>query len=161
MPRLDQEVIGGPASAAAGEQRRHKRHVCLAGGVLCLAVRPTLGGTRALLADVSAGGIGLLSGKPLAVGSVLALQLGVEGQAVARSVTARVVHARPHPAPADAPWRPRRSAVARFLSALFGRPGGGREAESAWFIGCQFNRPLTEEELQDLLRRLDPHAPDA
>jgi hypothetical protein len=163
MPHLDPDVCGGPATAV--EKRRHARHVCLDGGVLRLAVHPKLGGARALLMDVSAGGIGFLSGKPLEKGCVLAMQVGDAEGGVAGPLVALVVHARPHPAPADAPWRPPRSPVWDFLRGLFGIPAdAGRPAESAWFIGCQFTRPLTEEELRDLLRRLNmapPSEPEA
>jgi hypothetical protein len=165
MPHPEQDVFAVPAPDAAAEQRRHARRVCLVGDVLRLAVRPTFGGSRALLIDVSAGGLGFLSGRPLDEGTVLALEVGDAEGAGARSLLARVVYAHPHPAPADPPWRPRRSAAARFFRGLFGRTdGAGREVQPAWFIGCQFVRPLAEDELRDVLRWVhaaQPSEPEA
>ena len=75
-----------------------------------LAVRPAFGGRRALLIDVSAGGVGLLLADPLEPGAALAMQLSAPG-----------VEARPA---ASGALSPLQSAVGRPV-ALLAREAGG------------------------------------
>src|SRR5438132_858619 len=121
MPQLETDLGLSPAAAlAATEQRHHQRHLCLEGGVLRLAVRPAYRGQRAILMDLSAGGLGLLLGEPLEVGAVIAFDLCLPQGPDARGRLAQVRHCPPHPVPEDAPWLPRRSLVPRLLRRLFG-----------------------------------------
>ena len=79
---------------------------------------------------------------------VLAIDMrGPDGEGTRR--IARVRHCRPCPAPADAPWLPPLPVVTRLARLLFGsKPEPPREA---WLIGCQFARPLDDDELKELL----------
>jgi hypothetical protein len=154
MPKLN-SVPAPLATAAPGEaeQRQHHRHLCIDGGVVRLAVRPAYRGQRAVLVDISAGGLGLLLGEPIEVGAVLAFDLWLPQGADARGRVARVRHCTSHPAPAEAPWRTRRLLVPRLLRRLVGlaEPAtGGR----AWMVGCEFSRPLEPGELAETLRLL-------
>jgi PilZ domain-containing protein len=151
MPHLQRDACPSPAASAAAEERRHERHLCVEGGTVRLAVRPTFRGHRAILVDVSAGGIGVLLEGPLAEGTVLALHLG----GVDRGRMARVRHCRPHPAPADAPWQPRPSATLQFFRRLVGLPAPPPAVQS-WLAGCEFTQPLAEGELEELLALLGP-----
>jgi hypothetical protein len=138
---------GNEYRGLAMNQRAHVRYPCGPGLGLRLAVRPTYRGHRALIHDLSAGGVGLLLAERLEVGTTIAIEVGGDSEA-AQSRRARVVHTRPHAAPPDAPWRPK----AHPLLALVRRLLGGRErAADCWFIGCQFDEPLTEEELRRLV----------
>src|SRR4051812_17722563 len=94
------------ATLSEVDLRRYRRFVCLDGGVVRLAVRPEFRGRRALLFDISAGGIGLVLEKPIEAGAVLLFELrrAAENESVNR--VARVRHVRPHPMPEDAPWQP-------------------------------------------------------
>jgi hypothetical protein len=139
-----------PANPPAPERRCRDRYPCLDGGVLRLAVRPALGGRRALLVDLSTGGVGFLLDRPLEPGAVLALELCGPGGGEAQGRVARVAHCRPHPAPFDAPWLPRPPALARLARRLFGRPADPA-AGQAWLIGCTFSQPLSEAELRELV----------
>lgn len=141
------------ASLREADLRRFPRHLCLDAGTLRLAVRPEFRGRRALLVDLSAGGIGFLLENPLEAGTVIVLDLqGPEGtNAVGR--TARVRHGRVHPVPANAPWLPQTPAFSRLFRSLFGlqKP----EASSqAWFIGCEFDHPLSEADIDQVIASL-------
>jgi hypothetical protein len=140
---------GRLAAPEPADLRCHHRHRPLESHVLRLAIRPAFGGRPALLADLSAGGVGFLLDRPLEPGDVLAVELGgPDGEATPR--LAHVRHCRPCSAPVDAPWLPPAPLLARFGRWLFGsakaRPEGG-----AWLVGCRFTRPLAEEELTELL----------
>jgi hypothetical protein len=132
--------------------RRHPRHLCIDGSVLRLAIRPEFRGRRALLVDVSAGGIGILLESPLEAGTVLAFELKSEDGAGPMARVARVRHSRPHPAPDNAPWLPRASALSGFFRRLVGRPA--RTVGQAWLVGCEFDRPLSDSEIQLVVQQL-------
>jgi hypothetical protein len=151
MPDLQQAPSSVDAGPAEPEQRRHDRHVCLDGGVLRLAIRPVFGGRLALLLDVSLGGLGLLLPEPLESGTVLAVELGGPAEESGKHL-ARVVHCEPHSTPRDAPWLPRRPLL-RFIRQVLGLPATP-PAEVAWRIGCQFNKSLSEDELQRIVNLL-------
>ena len=149
MSRLVSETHTTPPAAPTTPSRRgHSRHVVFDGSVVYLAVRPTFGGRRGLLVDVSAGGVGLVLDGPLEPGTALAVQPaapGVEGR------PARVAHCRPFPAPADAPWLSWRERMAVAACRILRLPEP--RAARAWFVGCEFARPLSDNELSEVLGR--------
>jgi hypothetical protein len=155
MPSLEQE-IRPPSTPGEADQRCSPRYACCRGRVLRLAVRPLFGSWLAVPVDVSADGMGLLVEAPLEEGTVLALELfGPEGLEGAR--LAQVCHSGPGPLPHDAPWLPRPSSPVRFLRWFFGLPEPAPPGQ-AWLIGCEFHRPLTDAEMDELLARLNPYA---
>jgi hypothetical protein len=135
------------------DQRKNQRYLCVDGGVLRLSIRPEFRGRRAILSDLSTGGIGFVLEGALDVGSVLVFELkGADGSASNR--LARVRHCRPHPAPKDAPWLPQMPALSKMFRALFrGKPK--IVEEQAWLVGCAFDQPLTDDELQQLLKSFE------
>jgi hypothetical protein len=137
-------------SARPEDQRQHLRYLCVAGNTLRLAIYPEFRGHRALLRDVSSGGLGLLLDRPLEPGATLAVELRSAPDEVCCTRLARVIHVRPCPTPANAPWLSRPSPLAALLRRLVGLPPR-RPQPACWFIGCRFNQPLPEEELQRLL----------
>ena len=154
MMRIECEWQLAPGSAdsdLAGDQRTHSRHLPGEGIGLRLAVQPTYRGHRAVLYDISTGGIGLLMEQPLEVGTTIAVDLRDRpSDGVCR--IARVAHVRVHTTPQDAPWAPRvhpvRNVLRRFL-------GGKSALEPCWFVGCRFDSPLSEDELSRLLPATD------
>jgi hypothetical protein len=110
------------------------------GGVLRLAVRPEFRGRRALMLDISSGGIGFVLQEPLEPGTVFVFEVTSEQGLDAVGRLARVRHCRPHPTPPDAPWLPTAS--------------GTPTAEHAWFVGCAFDQPLSDAEIKQLAERL-------
>jgi len=147
MSRLASDVASIPAAAPASG-RVQPRHVVLDGSVVHLAVRPTFGGRRGLLVDVSAGGVGLVLDGPLAPGTALAVQVSAAG---VEARPARVAHCRPHPAPIDAPWLSWRERVAVTTCRILRLPEP--RAARAWFVGCEFARPLGDDEVSEILGR--------
>ncbi len=135
------------------DQRKHPRHMCMDGGVMRLSIRPEFRGRRALLIDVSSGGIGFLLKDPLEAGAVLVFELqGPPGmEAIGR--VARVRHSRPHPTPPDAPWLAPTPTVSRIFRSVFGMKQLA-PLEQAWLVGCEFDRPLEEDEVSQFLERL-------
>jgi hypothetical protein len=75
------------------ERRAHDRHVCGCARVVHLAVRPSFRAVRALVADVSARGLGLTFSQALDPGTVLAVQVRGRRRGVSLVRVARVVHA--------------------------------------------------------------------
>jgi hypothetical protein len=75
------------------ERRAAARLTCGSARVVHLAVRPSFRAVRALVANVSAGGLGLTFSRALDPGTVLAVQ--VRGRRLGESVVrvARVIHA--------------------------------------------------------------------
>jgi hypothetical protein len=147
--------VAPAAPVAPADQRRHDRYLCINGGSLRLCVRPTFRGQRAVLLDVSAGGIGFLLEAPLAAGTVLALELGGGGL----GCVATVRHCREQLPPSDAASPPR-SALVRFVHQIFGRPTPTPAPRlRTWKIGCEFNRPLSANDLAVLLHLLLPTLP--
>jgi hypothetical protein len=145
-----------PASASAEpDQRQHPRFrvLCVDGGAVRLAVRPEFRGRKALMIDVSTGGIGLVMAEPLAVDTQLVFEVaGALGMpSVGR--LARVRSCRPHPLPGCAPWLPRVPVVSRFFRSLFNVETPASPGQ-AWFIGAEFDRPLSDDEMQLLTQRL-------
>jgi hypothetical protein len=123
------------------------------GGVMRLAVRPEFRGRHALMLDISTGGIGFVLQEALPPDTVFVFEVknGPGLEAVGR--LARVRHCRPHPTPPEAPWLPPTPGVSRFFRTLFRLPAPPTE-KNAWFVGCEFDRPLSEAELQQLVARL-------
>jgi hypothetical protein len=141
------------AQFMTNELRRQTRHLCLDRGVLKLAVRPEFRGRRGMLVDLSAGGIGFLLADALEMGTAIVFELQTAaGEPMTR--IARVRHCREHPMPADAPWpRP-----PRRISKIFRRMFGFAQPEPtphAWFVGCEFDQPLTDEEIDQFLASLN------
>jgi hypothetical protein len=154
MPDLEQDDCSLESTPLQEpDLRRHPRYLSLDGGVLRLAVRPEFRSRRGVLVDVSTGGIGFLLEDALDVGTVLVLELqGLEGL---ESMTrlARVRNIRPRPAPARAPWLSPRPGYSRFFRSLVGLPTQAPKPQ-AWFVGCEFDRPLSETEMKQLLAYL-------
>lgn len=141
-----------PATKEA-EQRRHPRHLCIDGKIMRLAVRPEFRGRRALMFDVSVSGIGFLLQDALELETILVFELqGPDGTDTVGRI-ARVRHCRQHAIPADAPWLPPTSTLGKLFRGLFGlktpQPQG-----HAWLVGCEFDRPLSEDELKQLVEHL-------
>jgi hypothetical protein len=84
---------------------------------------PKDGGWPGNVADISAGGVGLLLQHRFEGGAELVIELASRAGAFRRTVRARVVHARMVMAAGD----PR------------------------WLMGCAFDQPLTQDELTNLL----------
>lgn len=147
------DCLSPAAEARQQDLRQHQRIMCVDGGVLRLAVRPEFRGRRALMLDISSGGIGFILEEPLPPGTALVfdLQNAVGLETVGR--LARVRHCRPHPTPPDAPWLPATPGVSKFFRRLFRIETPQAEAHS-WFVGCEFDRPLSDAELKLLIERL-------
>lgn len=153
MTMLTQTEATPTETSMGAEQRKHERFLCVDGGVLRLSIRPEFRGRRAMLVDLSTGGIGFIMEDPLDAGTVLVFELkAADGTASNR--LARVRHCRPHAAPAEAPWLPKMPALGKLFRSLFG--GKPKVPETnAWLVGCAFDQPLTDAELAQLLRNFD------
>ena len=160
MPELEKDPrLLEIASLHEADLRRHRRHLCVDGSVLRLAVRPEFRGRRALLVDVSAGGIGFLLEDALEAETVLTFELQGPAGSDSMARIARVRHSRPHPVPADAPWLPQATKFSKLFRGLFGRQAPPPAAH-AWLVGCQFDRPLSDAEIAQLLDQLQPPLED-
>ena len=140
------------ASLHEAELRQHRRHLCVDHGVLRLSVRPEFRGRRALLVDISAGGIGFLLEDPLEAGMMLVFELKSPAGADPMNRVARVRHSRPHDVPADAPWLPQSSGFGKLFRGLLGLQAP--PPAQAWLVGCQFDRPLSDGEIAQFLDQL-------
>jgi len=80
-------------------------------------------GWHGKVVNISRGGVGLVTSHRFRVGTELAIELRDRNDTVVRTVRVRIVHA-----------------AATYI-----------EGNSWWFSGCQFDTPLSEEELQALL----------
>lgn len=153
---MDDVKVDAPSpdvgSLHQADLRRQPRQLSVDGSVLRLAVRPEFRGRRAVLVDVSSGGIGFLLEDSLEPGTVLAFDLQGSAGAGPTTRVARVRHSKPHPAPANAPWLPPTPAISKFFRNMFGRPAP--KPATAWLIGCEFDRPLNEEEVRHLIAQL-------
>jgi hypothetical protein len=139
-------------SAHEADLRRQPRQLSIDGSVLKLAVRPEFRGRRALLVDVSTGGIGFLLEDTLEPGTVLAFDLQGGDETAPATRVAKVRHARPHPVPKDAPWIPPTPAFSRFFRNLLGQ--SPPQPPMGWLIGCEFDRPLSDAEVKQLLAQI-------
>jgi PilZ domain len=154
MPDTQQEAPAIEiASLHEADLRRHPRHLCVDAGVLRLSVRPEFRGRRALLIDVSAGGIGFLLKDALEAGTVLVFELKGSREGEVVSQIARVRHSRPHPTPANAPWLPPTPKFGRFFRSLLGMETPLPQGH-AWLVGCAFDSPLGENEIKQLVEQL-------
>jgi hypothetical protein len=152
MPVSVQEVIAQADLSPTIENRIHARHLCLESKVVRFALRPEFRGRRALLLDVSTGGIGFLLQEPLEVGTVLTVEMPRPGNdALGRM--ARVRHCCARAVPYDAPWLPNTPAMLQLLRWLFDLHTLTPEGKG-WHVGCEFDRSLSAEELQALLAAL-------
>ena len=147
-------------SQGAAEQRKFLRHMCIEGGALRLSVRPEFRGRKALLIDVSTGGLGFVLQDLLEAETVLAFELKAPGgESIGR--LAKVRHCRPTPTPDNAPWVLPAPAVSRIFRRFFGMADGAVPQKMSWFVGCEFDRALTEPELALFLAALEASAQDA
>jgi len=144
----------------AMEQRKYDRHLCIEGGVMRLSVRPEFRGRRAVLFDVSTGGIGFLLEDALETGTVLVFELQTPPGVAPIGRIARVRHCRPHATPPDAPWLPATPVLSNVFRKLFGLKQQIPPADS-WLVGCQFDRPLNETEVKQLLASLQNKGDDS
>lgn len=135
------------------DQRKHPRHLCIQGGVIRLSVRPEFRGRRALLMDVSSSGIGILLEEALEVDSMLVFELKSADGAEAVGRVARVRRSQSHATPPDAPWLPPTPMLSNVFRRMFGRSQTPL-LEPAWLVGCEFERPLDDHELKQLLQIL-------
>ncbi len=142
----------GAAPSHQADLRRHNRFLCVDSGVLRLAVRPEFKGRRALLVDVSAGGIGFLLENAIEAGTMLAFELKDATGAESMARVARVRHSRPHPVPENAPWLSPAPAFSKLFRRLFGKQEPS--PSQAWLVGCEFDRPLNENEITQLIQQL-------
>ncbi|MBM3993297.1 MAG: hypothetical protein FJ303_03955 [Planctomycetes bacterium] len=156
MPNEEQPAFAvDKALLHDADLRDHPHHLCVDTGVLRLAIKPEFRGHKAMLVDVSAGGIGFLLEVPLEPGTMLTFELKGSGEMGPVSRVARVRHSRPHPCPPNAPWLPPTPVLSRFFRQLFGQADPAPEKE-AWLIGCMFDRPMSDAEIAQLLNELQP-----
>jgi hypothetical protein len=154
MPEQQQEICPiSPAALDLAEQRRFPRYMGIENGVLRLAVRPEFRGRRALIIDLSAGGIGFLVEDALNVGTVLVFELKGRNAPGMIGRIARVRHCRPHPAPLDAPWAPKKNSFSNVFRKFLGITNTPPEGE-AWLVGCEFDQPFDEDEIKQLVEQL-------
>jgi hypothetical protein len=136
------------------EQRKFCRHMCIDSGALRLAVRPEFRGRKALLIDVSTGGIGFVLQDMLDAETVLAFEMKApSGESISR--LAKVRHCRPTPTPDNAPWIPQAPSVSRIFRRFFGMAEPTAPEQLSWFVGCEFDRSLSEAELAVFLASLE------
>ena len=136
--------------AADVGQRRHERYFCLDGGILRLCIRPHFRGREAMILDVSTSGIGFLLEEALEVDTVLVFEVKAMKGIEAVSRIARVRNCRTCPTPREAPWLPPAPVIGDFLRRIFGMKTSPLPMD-CWLIGCEFDRPLSEEELSRFL----------
>ena len=151
MDQQEEPASEARPSRIGVETRAHRRYLCRENSVVYLAVRPSFQSFLALARDVSEGGLGLLLDRPLAPGTILALQLrgGRPGTSVTRM--ARVVHVRRHLPVKNPPWVKKRRLFRELLSFLTPRAGRGTPDENCiWLVGCSLSPPLSEDELESL-----------
>ncbi|MBI2806565.1 MAG: PilZ domain-containing protein [Planctomycetes bacterium] len=118
-----------------------------------LAVRPEFRGRRAKLVDISTGGIGFLLESALDAGTVMVFEIQATQGGETFTRIARVRHCRAQPIPPDAPWLEPKPGFSNTFRRLFGfkqPPPDG----IAWLVGCEFDHPLTEDEIQSFLAHL-------
>ena len=133
------------------DQRRNPRYLCIDRGILRLCVRPEFRGRRALMVDISSSGIGFLLQDRLEPGAILVFELKDGAGTIGR--IAHVRHCRPHPVTSDAPWLPQTPALSQFFRRLL-RVSAPQPAGEAWLVGCEFDQPLNEDEMKQLLEQL-------
>jgi hypothetical protein len=136
------------------DQRKHHRYLFLDGSVMRLSIRPEFRGRRGILLDISTGGIGFLLQEALDAGTVLAFEVenSTGGDSIGR--LARVRHCRPHPTPPNAPWLPPASpTVSRIFRSVLGVKNPPPPVAS-WLVGCEFDRPLEENEIRAFIDNL-------
>ena len=104
-----------------------------------------------MIVDVSTSGMGFLLAEPVETGTALVSRAS-ESPAARETITriARVRHNRSYPVPAEAPWLPRTPGLGRLFRRMFGSAPESPRGE-AWLVGCEFDRPLTEDEIKQLL----------
>jgi len=133
--------------------RRSLRHLCIDGGAMRLTVHPEFRNRTAILIDVSTGGIGFIVEGEVEVGAVVAFELKAPNGNDIIGRIARVRNCRPCPPPPDAPWMPPTPIVIALIRRVLGVQGPQVDGH-AWRVGCQFDRPLEEKELQLFLDSL-------
>jgi len=153
MPTIDTGDATMPESPEGLEQRKQQRYICVDGGLMRLSVRPEFRGRRAMLVDLSTGGIGFLVEEALETGAMMVFELQGPGDTGPLTRLARVRHCRAHPTPLDAPWAAKTPVLSNFFRGLLGIQTAKTVATS-WLIGCQFEKPLDQADLQHFLDRL-------
>jgi len=144
----------------AMEHRRNRRYLCIDGSVLRLSIRPEFRGRRALLVNVSTGGIGFLLEDPLEPETMLVFEWKTPGTNDAIARIARVRHSREHATPADAPWLPPAPVLLKMFRRALGLPPTAPD-RTAWLVGCEFDQPLEEKEIAQFLHALESGPIDA
>lgn len=140
-------------SLKENEQRKHTRYVCVDGGQMRLSVRPEFRGRRAMLVDLSTGGIGFLVEESLEAGATMVFEVQGPGDAGPLTRLARVRHCRAHPTPPDAAWAAKPPVLSKFFRGLLGIQTP-KPLPPSWLIGCEFEKPLDQADLQLFLDRL-------
>ncbi len=135
--------------------RRQSRFACMDGTRLKLSVCPEFRCRRGLLVDVSVGGIGVLLETELKVGTRVVFEVLASAGGPGLSRMAKVRHCRAHAVPESAPWLPSTPPVSAFFRNLFGLKSTVPPPEG-WFIGCQFELPMAQEDVDRLLAMLQP-----
>jgi hypothetical protein len=155
MPDIEEQSESIDAALQReADLRKHRRFLCVDRGVLRLSVRPEFRGRRAMLVDVSSGGIGFLVEEPLEADTMLVFDFKGSSGTEPSNRIARVRHSRPHTLPSDAPWAPPPSPFSRLLRGFFGKKTA--TTPKAWLVGCQFDRPLSDAEIAQFLDQLQP-----
>ena len=105
-----------------------------------------------MILDISTGGIGFVMQDALEPNTEFVFEVTSESGLATVGRLARVRHCRPHPIPDDAPWLRVAPLMSRIFRTVFRRQPSS--AAHAWFVGCEFNRPLRDTELKVLLEHL-------
>jgi hypothetical protein len=123
MSEHEPDPTTSTSQSQLSERRAYVRLACDLEATCRLADGYREVGWHGKLHDISRGGIGLLTSHRFREGTELAIDLRDRADAVVRTVRVRVVHA-----------------TATFL-----------DGNSCWLQGCEFDAPLSEEDLQALL----------
>jgi hypothetical protein len=124
-------VADAVAAPFVGERRAYVRLAADLAAVCRPVNRLSDIGWPGVVGNLSQGGVGLVMRHRFEIGTRLAVELRAATGAPLHTVPARVVHATP--------------------AAANGMP--------CWLLGCAFDRPLTEEEFQNLRREGDHRVP--
>jgi hypothetical protein len=100
MPDFPEAVPTEVIAPASGRQfRAFPRVACPPDFQARFLIRPNFCPQKAFVGDISVGGVALLSPRPLAAGTLLAVQLGGWGEPECLVVPARVVYCIPYQGP--------------------------------------------------------------
>ncbi len=103
--------------------------------------------------DVSTGGIGVVLEEALPAGTRVVFEVLASPGGPGLSRMAKVRHCRKCKAPEYAPWQPPAANVSAFFRTLF-RLNTPQPAAEGWFIGCEFETPMVQDDVDRLMAML-------